>query len=46
MAKHVAGSDGSVSQGECMGSANVWLNVSLPTLHGTSEGQPSSQTTE
>jgi ribonuclease HI len=29
-----------------MGFANVWLNASLPTLHGTPEGRPSSQTTE
>jgi ribonuclease HI len=46
VAKYVAGSDGSVSQGDCMGYANVWLNASLPTSHGTPEGRPSSQTTE
>jgi len=45
-AKYVAGSDGSVSQGDCLGFANVWLNESLPTSYGTSEGMPSSQKVE
>ena len=46
MARYVAGSDGSVTQGDCMGYSNVWLDASLPTSYGAPEGRPSSQTSE